>query len=146
MIISVPHSGTRSLRDHLGEDGYWHWGQNDADINLYEGHADVPIRDPFDITISWISRYPTEDGKGQDEIHRRLDLMIDWVRHRPDTFLHKVEDLPLRVGEGPKHWARDKKRRGKALGLDRVISLRKWVRDRMSFYEPFYGEFWWLTR
>jgi len=144
MVISVPHSGTRSLRDHLGLDGYWHWNLNDADINRYEGLAHIPVRDPFDISISWMARYPTEPEKNQKGLLTTLDKMIAYTHQRPRTQFHVIEELPLNVGKGPEHWAKLKKNRKKALKLDQVIELRRWMGGKMAFYERFYPKgFWW---
>ena len=147
MVISVPHSGTRSLRDHLGFDGYWHFGQNDPDIILFTGKAHIPVRDPFDVAMSWESRYPREQYKGAAEMLLRFDLMLEYVHNRPDTVFWLVDDLPIHEGKGPKHWAKDRKRRGEAARLDRSIALRRWYRNSdkaQTFYEKHFPKgFWW---
>jgi len=146
MVISVPHTGTRTLRDHLGFNGYWHFGQNDPDIKLYTGMAHIPIRDPFDVSVSWQARYPTDQSHAPGEELRRWELLMAYVKHRPHTVFHKIEDLAIKVGEGPKHWARDKKRRKDALELDRIILLRKWIQqaEPSEFFGRFYRDFWWV--
>ena len=147
MIISIPHSGTRSLREYLEQDDYWHFGQNDPDIRLFEGRADIPLRDPFDIAMSWESRYPTDTCKLPAEMIRRFDLMLDFCIGRPNTTFHRIDKLKTHRGKGPKHWAKDKRNRGEAAKLDRSIALRQWFRGSeraQTLYAKHFPEgFWW---
>lgn len=147
MVISVRHAGTRSLRDHLGLEGYWHFAFCMPDIQAFTGHAHIPIRDPFDIAMSWEARYGDEDVKGSEDMLRDFDLMIEWSPgHRNKTFW-MTDDLPVHTGAGPKHWAKDRRNRGKAAKLDRSVALRHWFNSNeaaQTFYAKLYPEgFWW---
>jgi len=131
MIISVPHSGTRSLRDHLQFNGYWHFGQNDADIRIFTGHADIPIRNPIDIARSWDARYLDEEGKGPQGMLIKFDMMFEFIDKHHDYRLWKIEDLPVNIGKGPDKFPGE---------TPRITAMRDWLTgDRMAFYEPFYG-------
>lgn len=145
MVISVRHAGTRSLRDHLGLEGYWHFVFCMPDIRQFEGHAHIPIRDPFDIAMSWEARYG--DEMGADEMLRDFNLMLEWVPNHPKKTLWMIDDLPVHEGAGPKHWAKDKRNRGKAAKLDRSVALRRWYRTSeaaQTFYEKLFPKgFWW---
>lgn len=147
MVISVPHSGTRSLRDHLGLDGYWHFRQNQPDIDVFTGTAHIPLRDPFDIAMSWESRYGDEAWKGPEDMLECFNLMLNYVAGHPGTKLYRVDKLPIHEGRGPKHWARDKRNRGKAAKLDRSLALRRWFKTHetaQTFYTKHFPEgFWW---
>lgn len=139
MILSVPHSGTRTLQKHLGYSAYKHFGLG---AEAYTGPCDIPIRDPLSITVSWEARYPHDESKPQGELLRLLDLMLGFIKDRPKTVLWKIEDIEVHEGQGPAHWARDDPAR--ALTLSRVVELRRWMDPaRHDFYRQFY-DLWWL--
>lgn len=152
MIISVPHSGTRSLRVYLDESGFWHWGLNDPDIEQYVGHVDVPVRDPFELAISWETRYQDDQNMQSDEMIRRIEMMLDyedWHKSREGITVEywRTDSIPVHTGVGKAHWAKSEENRSRALKLDRVVSLVDWYRgnDRaQAFYKRLYPEgFWW---
>lgn len=133
MIISVPHSGTRSLREYLGQEGYWHFGQNDPDIKVFEGHADIPIRNPIDVAISWDARYPTVGTKTIENMIRRFDFMLSFIYAHKDLKLWKVEDLPLlESSKGPEHKVRETKE------SPRIDAIKKWMAEHQDFYGRYY--------
>jgi hypothetical protein len=66
VIVSVPHSGTRSLVKmlELNEPGppLQHFGQHDGHMSrLGELHLHIPIRDPMLVCYSWCRRRHHED-------------------------------------------------------------------------------------
>lgn len=130
MIISVPHSGTRSLREHLARYGYWHFGQNDADIANYDGRADIPIRNPVDIAVSWEARYQDNGDKTADNLIWRLDAMLNYIDSH-DVKIWNIEEIPVFARSiGPDHSVR-KTRTG-----SRIDAVRKWLSgDILGFYE-----------
>jgi len=159
VIFSVPHTGTRTLREYLcrelgvswnAEDEHYstrvtalHFGENDRDIETFNNQVDIPIRDPFDVAISWEARYT---GLEYPEL-ALWDKLIAYTTGRPQTTFHRIEDIKdIRIGEGPKHWARDKKRRKKALTMPRIVALREWIQEgaRLEFFQQFYPKLWWL--
>lgn len=155
IIISMPRSGTRSLKKHLGHDGYWHFGSNDADIRLFSGVAHVPIRDPFDVAMSWEvkserAQPPEYKQSSIDEMLRRFDLQIEYVSgacNCNELIVWLADELPEHEGEGRKHWVRDKRNRGKAAKLDRSVALRNWYAQNekaQTFYAKHFPKgFWW---
>lgn len=104
VVISVPHSGSRSLLRHLHntyegperETGPWHiyhFGQHDEDIECFEGHADIPVRDPAAVMASWLKR-----GKSLRDLFEAMERMAAY--RKPHT-VHRTEDLPLVIGHVP---------------------------------------------
>jgi hypothetical protein len=155
-IISVPHSGTRTLCHHLGHVGdnnkaieyhYWHFGMNDPDIVRYDGIVHIPLRDPFDIAMSWEARYLREQHKDGPNMLRHFDLMLDYVVGRPQTQFWLIDKLKTHRGKGPEHWCKLKKNRDKAVQLDRSYDLFKWYRTHPTareFYAKHFPKgFWW---
>ena len=139
MIISVPHSGTRSLMEYLGEDGYWHFGQNDADIRTYDGVADIPVRHPVDIAVSWEARYLDSEDKTPENLIWRLNAMLTYIQEHK-VKLWNVVDIPLyERSKGPDHEVR------KTLSGRRIDAVMEWLNgDILDFYEaikchPSYG-------
>jgi hypothetical protein len=111
VVVSVPHSGTRTLLRHLQntyegperETGPWHiyhFGQHDEDIAAYEGHADIPLRRPVDVMISWLNR-----EKDLGELFEAMERMAAY--RGPATF-HWVETLPIRLGHSPSERVHDR--------------------------------------
>lgn len=148
MIISIPHTGTRCLRKTLGIDKYWHFGVNDPKINAYEGIAHIPLRDPFDVAVSWTSRYQSELGRDEIPLWEQL---IAYSDINPHTVYVKVENIPCN-GEwaGPEHWAKginansSKLEIAKAKKLPKINALRSWIPKHMKFFEQYDYDFWWL--
>lgn len=140
MIVSVPHSGTRTLCEHIGESAHLHFGMNDAEIERFEGHIDIPVRDPFDVSVSWLARYPSEDYKDQAYVNDLLDRMIAYSE-RPDLTYWKIEDLPRLKGRSPG----DKIGQARAEFVrTRLSALKRWIVDNLDFYRSFNYELEWL--
>lgn len=150
-IISVYHTGTRTLQEYLRLSAYWHFGQNQPDIDRYTETAHIPIRDPFDTSVSWLQRYPSDPERSQAILQKLLDLMCAYCLMHPATVtVYRIEDIAQRHGEfqGPKHWARDRRRRKDALSIDRIRELRAWIVEqrRLEFFQHYYPEgFWWIS-
>lgn len=104
-----------------------HFGDHDKFLATYTGHADIPIRRPESILMSWQADKFLGD---EHEALRRIDLLIEWTTNRPDTQFWVIEKQPLVVGEGDET-GRDE---GRARAL--VASWRSPKRDQ--FYERFY--------
>ena len=134
MIITVPHSGSRSLSKHLGE-SFFHF----HDMKL----IDVPVRDPLAHVISWICYEGSDDNAGGFYEQCEKMIFLGWP-HR----YHKVEDIPVYDGVGP---SRNHPLR-KALEARDIRTLRKeiprfflWMKreEIREFYERFY-DLWYL--
>lgn len=122
MIFSVPHSGTRSLQDYLRLPGgsYRHFGIHDGEIAAYRGRVHVPLRDPWEISVSWEAR-----GLSVDEQIHAMELLREYVStHKVD--LHVMEQLPNVIGEHPQHDARDREWMARTPRIER---LREWLRS-----------------
>lgn len=113
MIVSVPHSGTRTLlkvlKNHpwLTPNRYYHFIDHAAQIRTYDGPVDIPLRNPVDILLAWQAR-----GKDPKKALTYIDQMIDYVtNHNPQARLHKIEDFQERLGhvEKRQNGKRDRK-------------------------------------
>lgn len=141
MILSVRHTGTHTLKEYCKLTASYHFGLADPDIAVYEGLAHISIRDPLDVSMTWDARYPQGDywlGELDD-----YDKLIAYVSGRKDTIFYKVEDIPMRKGQGKRHT----QSKQKFSESPRANALRKWIRDekRLRFFKQFYEGFWWLT-
>ena len=145
MIISVPHTGTRSLRDYLELDGYWHFGQSDSKIEEYDGPVHFPVRDPFDVSISWHAYYGKEPHRDLQEF-QRWELAFKYLKFRHSVTYYRIDQLPVHVGRGPDHVARHD--RSAAMKLKRIQYLLRWIHteDPATFFGKHFPEgFSWLT-
>ena len=135
MIISVPHSGTRSLKDRLGMDTHWHFNSvYDDRIRDFEGHAHIPIRNPIDVAISWDARYVNEYGGTIADMLKSMDEMLDFISRYPRRSLYRMEDHKvLESSRGPESDVRVTR------SSPRINALRNWLTgDRLRFYEDWY--------
>ena len=157
-VLSVPHSGTRTLqlwlereRD-LGEVPYWHFTLSPVDIATFLQRRGVtgfvPIRNPFDIADSWRRRYPSDASKSQAILNEALEIQIQFIdRYADNIELVKIEDLPVLAGVGPviqddiipEHFQQSA----------RIRDLRQWLLTNDAageFYRVYYSddELWWL--
>ena len=119
-IISVPHSGTRSLKKVLVDRGLvfnepkwvrkpmserrvpespsFHFFEDSDCIWAFKGVAHVPIRKPYDILRSWESR---KKGHGRCGLWvlDSMREMIDWCSNRQNVRFYDTYRLPLVRGK-----------------------------------------------
>ena len=163
VVMSVPHSGTNSLKRYLFEERgienpfgqhliqYWHWNTHPKYIKTFfarndERYAYVPIRNPFDISDSWNRRYFNNAGdKTQAALNDLLHHQIDQLARYGDVIeTFKIEDINIVENRGPgrqqsiEEFAKSK----------RAAELREWMRQPRvdAFYRKYYtdDELWWL--
>ena len=146
MLISVPHTGTRTIAKILSETGFHHFCQNEGDFEGKHDHIDFPIRDPLDTSISW--RSYQSDRTDMDEF-RRWEAAIDYLKDKPHT-IHKVENHPVLEGKSSDDfwWKRAVKEHDiDALKkLPEIEYLLEWIKkpEIAAFFERHYPEgFWW---
>lgn len=148
MILSVPHTGTRTLMQVLGETQFYHFCQNEGDFEHLDRHIDFPIRDPLNTSISW--RCYQCDREDMDEF-RRWEAAITYLKDRPHT-VHRIEDFPVLEGQSMQHWSKEavKNRDIESLKqLPEVRYLLQWIEKPhiAAFFEPHYPEgFWWRKK
>lgn len=148
MIVSVPHTGTRTLQRVLGEVTIFHFCQNEADFEPIDEVIDFPIRCPLSTSISWRS-FQT-DRQDMDEF-RRWEAAIAYLANH-EHVIHKMENHPVLDGESNKTtwWKR-------ALAEHDLDSLKKlpevdylleWIEkpEIREFFRPHYGAFWWQKK
>jgi len=142
----VPHTGTRTLMQVLGQTDFKHFMQNEGDFEGQDYHIDFPIRDPLDTCISWRCYQP--DREDMDEF-RRWEAAIEYLKDKEHT-VHKIENLPVLEGKSGEHWAKDaiKNRDLESLKkLPEVRYLLEWYPRHAEFFKPHYPEgFWWHKR
>lgn len=97
-MVSVPHSGTRTLVKSLGNTssprGDWlHFDYDDGllDTVASELHMHIPIRHPMDVAASWARR-----DKLVLDLIAAYDSMFDRLSD-PHT-IYRIEDLPVLEG------------------------------------------------
>lgn len=96
VVVSVPHSGTRTLVEYLGlgknsPRGRWmHFGYDPDEPRIKSGkyHLHIPIRDPIDVTRSWARR-----NKNVDALVDAYLSMFDHMQTQEHT-IHRMEVLP----------------------------------------------------
>lgn len=104
-MVSVPHSGTRTLlaitglnAREQGLDGggtWWHFGAHELLLAKYKPHAHIPIRHPLDVARSWASRLKPDNPLGNMLMHYRA--MFEYLQGHEATF-YRMEDLPRLEG------------------------------------------------
>jgi hypothetical protein len=134
VLISIPHTGTRTLAKHLGITQFFHVGQNEADFPD-DDHIDFPVRDPFDTYVSWVCF----EGKGT-EFFRRAEIAIDYLEDKNVTY-HIIEGLPVLEGLGP---SREHPLRHTRDISDIPTEFLEWMLTPKvaTFYDRFYKDRW----
>jgi len=97
VILSVPHSGTHTLHEHL-------YGYPNPVNLIHFGHPivqeiewpDIPLRDPWQITLSWVKR-----GKPISRCFDAIDHMIEYCEGRDVTF-YPIEQFNFRRNHNPR--------------------------------------------
>ena len=119
-IISVPHSGTRSLKEVLiakgvrfnepkwrrkpldecrvPESPFLHFDEDSDIIQAFDGIAHIPLRWPYDILRSWESRRRHHGRCGMWMIDS-IREMIEWTKDRPNVVFYNCYQLPVIKGE-----------------------------------------------
>ena len=159
-IISVPHSGTRTLQqwiyterggegqmgdDRVGTVRHWHWTLHPILIEQFIASglpniAHIPLRNPFDITDSWERRYKDAPDKSQEIVNQALLRQAEAITKNPAMVsVHKIEDLPLLRGKGPR--PQDWPDQETLLLLPRFRLLRHFF-SRNDFVRDFYREYY----
>lgn len=148
VVVSVPHSGTRTLVKHLrlndepGVPGvsskWWHFGASNPGIKVLlkrpDLYAHVPVRNPMDVAASWAQRRKTGDPLA-NLIHR-YRLMFDWMAGAEGRFtLYRIEDIPPLVGTGEHKDAEPNQRR---IAQYQSAVREQIVEPNMDFFLRFY--------
>lgn len=107
-MVSVPHSGTRTLLEHTGlfpppaserSDGWsrrarWlHFGvpMHAKMLRTYDPLAHIPLRHPKSVCASWCRRYV--DGNPVAKLIKAYNAMFKYLETH-EAKLYRVEDLP----------------------------------------------------
>lgn len=168
VVMSVPHSGTRTLMTYLSETrpevvpphrdliGHWHFNFHPHWISKFFLYADskedrrrayIPVRNPYDVCDSWQRRYGNAPDKGFEDMRAAIGLMVNVVdNHAEHIEIFKMEDLPVIRGFGPmpEGWSK-----GRTLTTDRLQGLKRYINtvaEVEAFYRTYYTaeELWWL--
>jgi hypothetical protein len=167
IVMSVPHSGTRTLQTYLARERNlrdfradqvqsWHFTHHPHYCTQFLQYAEakpetrrayIPVRNPIDICDSWERRYNTEAGdKTAWHMTVGFGMMIALSLNYGDYIeLFKMEELPRLRGHGPNPEGWEK------IGPEhpRVAEVRSWILSIPkveSFYRGMYTaeELWWL--
>lgn len=145
MIVSVPHSGTRTLCKVLNEHRFFHFGQNEPFFKRIEEPIDFPVRDPLDHYISWVCfEGSAENFAG---FFDRYELAFDILGSWPFSVnYHVMSDLPVLDGVGPSrdHPLRTLAKRQDASIFNEIPDFFEWMRRPKvrEFFDRFYPERW----
>lgn len=169
IVMSVPHSGTRTLQTYLSESrpeilrplqeqiGHWHFNFHPHYVGKFflyaedlddERMAYIPVRNPYDVMDSWNRRYgEAVDKQVDNNIAQAIGLMVNVVdNHSEYIEIFKMEELPVIRGQGPAPEGWDK---SKTLKSKRLVDLKHWILRTPAveaFYRTYYTaeELWWL--
>ena len=170
VVLSVPHSGTRTLQSWLAEQrpetiheqGYmdvphhWHFNFHPHHVmkfflyaeDLQDGRmAHIPIRNPFNVCDSWERRYGPAPDKQFDFIWQAITLMVRVVNDYPQHLkTYKMEELPVIRGFGPKPEGWSKEQTLESQRFKDVRSHILQMPEVEGFYRKYYNaeELWWL--
>lgn len=89
LVVSIPHSGTRSLVNHLGLKSHHHFPVNPDAAELFH----IPIRNPMDVAAGWARR--GKPAKVLIDSYALMFAFLGMAEHR----LYRIEDLPNIKGE-----------------------------------------------
>lgn len=149
MIVSVPHTGTRTLERVLGVGQFYHFGQNEGDFEKIDELIHFPIRDPLATSLSWRSYQINRDDMGE---FPRWEKAIACLKRRSHK-VYRIEDYPVLEGRSSEtHWWKQayKNRDIKSLkSLPEVRYLLEWIEqpEIAAFFEKHYPEgFWWRKK
>ncbi len=152
MILSVPHTGTRTLMQTLGETAFFHFCQNEAAFEGLDEHVDFPIRDPLATSLSW--RCYQSNRQDMDEF-RRWEAAIAYFKSKSEESytVHRIEDLPILDGQSSNDFWWKKAVNNHDLDalkkLPEVVYLLEWYKrpEIQAFFIPHYPEgFWWQEK
>lgn len=144
VVVSVPHSGTRTLVAHLslpsleeqrlGSKRWWHFGFCHHLLDKYpKVLAHIPIRNPMDVAKSWALR-----NKHGRQPEKQLVLcyhhMLEHFGEKPDQCrFYRMEDLPKLEGVGE---------HGDVRNLSKVRAYQDRVRqDVVAGHPEFFARF-----
>jgi len=123
-VVSVPHSGTRTLLEHTGLyppaakdrtlDGWtrrprWlHFGvpHHAKMLHRFDPVAHIPVRHPKSVCASWRRRY--DEGNPVAKLVKAYNAMFDYLETH-DAEFYRVEDLPRLAGTDDHPEKRDTK-------------------------------------
>jgi len=165
VIVSVPHTGTRTLVEVLHEpvilgrpqrilngQKHFHFDQHESLYFDRKEHIHFPLRDPLATSLSWRAQGVNRlhGRRGNVEVYdefRCTDVAIDYLMNYEHGWTgHIMEELPVLKGQSKPTWYKEayKARDLEALmELPETIELLKWYPSAKHFFEPFYGKFWW---
>lgn len=146
MIVSIPHTGTRTLVNVLNDDDIVHFDKHHTNVlRRLSGPIHVPIRDPLESLASYIAySYPRND-----EYIERATIAVDYLSsYLGDVTYHVVEDIDIREGRGPTHPIRGlilNRDYSELCHLERFRQLTGWYKrpEIREFFGEFYSDLWW---
>ncbi len=104
-VVSVPHSATRTLKEHLGVEGrHYHFNiVPNGNSWPFKDYTDSPelvhvaVRNPMDVAASWAVR----EGHPLSNLINSYAGMFEYLAIA-DPMIYKMEDLPRLAGNDDK--------------------------------------------
>lgn len=128
IVVSVPHSGTRTLCQELRLSPHYHFGRAGGRRYLdYAGVMNIPIRNPLSVARSWANR-----GKRLDDLLDRFVSMFVVIEQK-DPVLHRMEDRQGRIGHAMMVTG------AKKIAEFQDAVMAEVVEPRIDFWERFYA-------
>lgn len=135
VVVSVAHSGTRSLRDYLGLRAHYHFEHRPTRVTRWdEDRLHIPIRNPMDVAASWAKR-----GKPLDKLLESYGFMFKYMRSSPANgyTLYHMEEMPYLAGmDDNKHqrWPKAKDPEEFKMVVTQAVVIPHW-----DFFSHYYG-------
>lgn len=129
-IISVPHSGTRTLKQFLGFEQHFHF--RDHKVLRQTDLVHIPIRNPWDVAETWACR--TRAGGDPRHLVTSYEGMFRFLDSDCPRKLYRIEDFERVEGLGERD-----------LPPDRVDEFQGHMRERVlephfDFFSEFYPD------
>ena len=139
IVCSVPHSGTRTLVEHLGIGGnsprgkWLHFGFEPDRPAIRSGkyHLHIPVCHPMSVAQSWAGR-----GKNVSALLSAYAGMFEALSQ--DHTLHKMEDLPRLAGVDD--WDRRVHPEAWRVAEYQHQVIQQVVMPHADFFSQFYGD------
>lgn len=133
-VISVPHSGTRTLRAWLGHRTHYHFRGSEAMLKRCR-IVHIPIRHPLDVAESWACRNKTGNVLGA--MLESYRIMFDFLnaKRMAEARLYRMESLPQLAGMGER--SRDSARKARAFQGEAWEHV---VLPNIEFFRRFYPD------
>lgn len=128
-VISVQHSGTRTLKRLLGLVDHFHFRNERVLRNNELVH--IPVRNPWDVAASWACRTQAGDTKSMVNAY---DLMFRFLDGDCPRKLYRMEDYENLKGSGERNIPPDR------VGEFQQVMKEHVLLPHVEFFRQFYSD------